>query len=346
MLAIKRLCKNFCYILLAMHIAGFVSAERPIRILSIDGGGVRGLIPATVLAAIEEQTGKRITDLFDVMVGTSTGGLIVLFLNIPGTGGQGKYTAADVVKIYRDLSEKVFPKSLWRSIRTIGGLISAKWSVKPAEELLKSYFGDLTMRDAVKDIVITSFDTKTKTFFPFSTFIAKKSNLYNRKMWEAGRATTAAPTYFKPFELDLQGWAQLVLVDGAIGANNPGILGVMEAKKIYPNREYELVSLGTGKTSELGQVVAKGNLAGGILRMLLPAIGGLFSGQDQLSDQVAQSLVTSDNFFRINPEIDVDLENMDNTDPKNLAKLEAIGDIIVKNSAVFRRLIERLKANR
>lgn len=131
-------------------------------------------------------------------------------------------------------------------------------------------------------------------------------------MWEAGRASGATPTFFKPLELDLSGWAKMVLVDGGIGANNPGILGVMEAKKIFPNQEYMLVSLGTSKTSELGKVVAKGNLAGGILQMLKPTLAGMFTGQDQLSDPAAKALVESGNFYRINLEIDPDVKNMDN----------------------------------
>lgn len=331
--------------LLLFTLSSYAAAERPIRILSLDGGGVRGLIPATVLAEIEAQTGKKITELFDVMVGTSTGGLITLFLNIPNANGSAKYTAKDVVQIYKELAAKIFPKSAWRSIRTLGGLIGSKWSAKPAEEFLQKYFGDLKMRDTVRDVVITSMDTKSQTLFPFSTYVAKKSNLYNFYMWQAGRATSAAPTFFKAFELDLQGWAKLVLVDGGIGANNPGILGVMEAKKIYPGREYLLVSLGTGKKSELGRVASKGNLAGGILQMLKPTIAGMFTGQDQLSDKAAEALVNSpNNFFRINPEIDPDLENMDNTDPKNLKALVDVGTNIVNNDTTFKRLISALKA--
>lgn len=328
---------------LVLAFSPYASADRPIRILSLDGGGVRGLIPATVLAKIEKDTGKQISELFDVMVGTSTGGLITLFLNIPGNNYRAKYSADDVVQIYKDLSAKIFPKSLWRSVRTLGGLISSKWSVKPAEEFLQKYFGDLRMSQTVTDVVITSMDTKSKTLFPFSTYVAKKSKLYDFYMWQAGRATSAAPTFFKPYELDLKGWATLTLVDGGIGANNPGILGVMEAKKLYPDREYILVSLGTGKTSELGKVASKGNLAGGILQMLKPTIAGMFTGQDQLSDKAAEALVTSPNFYRINPEIDPDRENMDNTDPKNLKALEDIGLNIAQSDPTLKRLIARLK---
>lgn len=86
------------------------------KILSIDGGGIRGLIPALVLAEIEQATGKRISELFDLIVGTSTGGILALALNIKDTNGKAKYSAEDLTKIYLERGKNVFDKSLLRSM--------------------------------------------------------------------------------------------------------------------------------------------------------------------------------------------------------------------------------------
>ena len=159
------------------------NSQQVIKILSLDGGGVRGVIPAVLVKEIEKQTGKPITESFDLFVGTSTGGLIALFVNV-SQGSKQRYSGENVIQMYKDLSRKIFQNPTKRKIRTLGGLIGSKYSAKPLEVLLQQYFGDLKMRDTLKPVVVTSFDFKRKEVFLFSSHTAKEwpamFNLYVR----------------------------------------------------------------------------------------------------------------------------------------------------------------------
>jgi patatin-like phospholipase/acyl hydrolase len=94
--------------------------RRPFRVLAIDGGGIRGILPAMVLADLERRTNRPIIDLFDMIVGTSTGGLIALALACPGEGGRPRHTARDVIRLYAEQGKCVFSRSVWHKIRAVG----------------------------------------------------------------------------------------------------------------------------------------------------------------------------------------------------------------------------------
>src|SRR5262245_66157419 len=91
--------------------------RRPLRVLAIDGGGIRGILPAMVLADLERRTGRPIIDLFDMIVGTSTGDLLALALACPGEGGRPRHSARDVIRFYEVEGKRVFSRSVWRKIR-------------------------------------------------------------------------------------------------------------------------------------------------------------------------------------------------------------------------------------
>jgi hypothetical protein len=91
---------------------------RPFRVLSIDGGGIKGIIPAKVLVKIEEETGKKAAELFDLIIGTSTGGILALGLTKPvrDGGDEPEYGANDLVGLYKQYGEMIFPRSKWRDV--------------------------------------------------------------------------------------------------------------------------------------------------------------------------------------------------------------------------------------
>ena len=91
-------------------------------VLSLDGGGIRGLIPALVLADIEKKTGKRIAELFDLITGTSTGGILALGLCKDNGNGVPQYSAKNLSKIYQDRGSEIFSRSFWRGMSSTGGL--------------------------------------------------------------------------------------------------------------------------------------------------------------------------------------------------------------------------------
>src|SRR5215216_918932 len=112
----------------------------PVRVLSIDGGGIRGIIPAMILAEIERRTGKRIWELFSLIAGSSTGGIIALGLTKPLEDGQ-PYTAADLVGLYETEGEHIFSRAVWHRARAVGNVFEEKYPSTGVEEVLERYFG-------------------------------------------------------------------------------------------------------------------------------------------------------------------------------------------------------------
>ena len=100
-----------------------VSQNRKRRVLSIDGGGIRGIIPALVLAHLEQQTGEPCSALFDLMVGTSTGGVLALGLSVEDGSARPLFSAQQLVKLYEEHGEEIFEQSLWRKVRSVGGML-------------------------------------------------------------------------------------------------------------------------------------------------------------------------------------------------------------------------------
>ena len=228
------------------------------RILAIDGGGIRGIIPAMLLDRIETSTGKRISDLFHFIAGTSTGGLLALGLTKPDDRGSGPaFTAGDVIDLYRERGEDIFSRSFWDGFVSLGGLADAKYSSDGVEEVLKDQFGDTWISEARVDVLITAYDIQNRSPHFFKSWKAQGKRLSNGEtkedrdvlMRSAARATSAAPTYFDPARVKSRsGGAPLCLVDGGVFANNPAMCALASARKIYPNAtRYLVVSLGTGE---------------------------------------------------------------------------------------------------
>src|SRR5262249_23295357 len=120
-------------------------AERnPVRILSIDGGGIRGVIPALVLAELQTRVGNApLLDPFDLVAGPSTGGLIALGLNVRGPDGKPRYTAQDMVNLYTEDGPRIFSRSFWYRLTSLGGLRRPRYPVTGLEAVLREKFGSV-----------------------------------------------------------------------------------------------------------------------------------------------------------------------------------------------------------
>src|SRR4029078_3479942 len=164
-----------------------------IRVLSIDGGGIRGIIPATVLESIEERTGKRISDLFDLITGTSTGGLLALGLVAPGASGTPMYTASDLVEFYVQKGHAIFARSLPHRIVALADLAEEKYQAAGIEETLHSYFDDLMLSQATTHVLVTSYEIEQRMPFFFRSSRAAdaaKHPGYDFLMRDVARATS------------------------------------------------------------------------------------------------------------------------------------------------------------
>ena len=164
------------------------------KALSIDGGGIRGVIPAVVLDHIETATGKPMSELFDLMVGTSTGGIIAVALAAPAAP---RYSAADVLALYKDHGREIFHRSFWQGVVSVAGAFDERYDAAPLERLLKRYLGDSTLADCLITTVVPSYDIERREPYFFKSERARLSKDRNHYLRDAARATSAAPTYFR-----------------------------------------------------------------------------------------------------------------------------------------------------
>ena len=259
------------------------------QILSIDGGGIKGVFPAAFLASIEQSLQVNVGDYFDLIVGTSTGGVIALGL------GAGM-SAGELLAFYEELGPKIFAgHRLTRWLRKFG---VAKYDVEPLRGALREKFGERRLGDSRTRLVIPSVNLLTGEVHLYKT--AHHSRLatdYKEAMVDVAMATSAAPTFF-PTHISAAG---IPLIDGGTYANNPAGLAVVEAISMlhWTVGDFRLLSLGCTETPlsvEIG-----GPLGRGQLYWMTRIVNVMMTAQSSLSTGMAQHLAGHDKVSRINP---------------------------------------------
>ncbi len=203
-------------------------------LLSLSGGGCKGVIQAILLHHIFNLTGKQPRDLFDAFIGTSVGGILSYLY----TCRQG-YTTKDVIDFFTgESAKKIFDK---RIFKWPINYIKHKHSSEGIEGILKEKLGEYTLTTLSNPVITTMYDTKDRQ----ARFINSTQEIYEDiEIWKFARATSAAPTYFPPYKI-----GSMSLIDGGVFANDPTIYGYIEAKKMFPDKEVIVVSIGTGSYS-------------------------------------------------------------------------------------------------
>jgi len=322
--------------------------RRPLRVLAIDGGGIRGILPAMVLADLERRTNRPIIDLFDLIVGTSTGGLVALALSCPDAEGKPRHTARDIVRLYDVEGKRVFSRSVWHKIRSVGALAEGKYPSGGIEGVLQDYFGECRLKDALADVVVPAYEIERRMPFFFKTCNAKQKSYYDYPMKGVIRAATAAPTYFEPMQVQIDGPNDYyALVDGALFAYNPGMCAYVEALNRYPDyNSVIMVSLGTGKlTRRLPYDEVKD---WGAARWAQPAFALMCDGICDVVDHQLQQLLpeTEDGlrrYYRFQARLDVGNDDMDDASNTNIRVLKLLAeDMLQANRAVLRTLADKL----
>lgn len=295
------------------------------NLLAIDGGGIRGIIPALMLAEIEQRTGVATAHLFDLFAGTSTGGILVAALNIPKSEKSivPKYSANDIADLYRKRGKEIFSTNFWRKVRSLWGVVkNAKYPIEQLETVLKEYFGDTLLSELLTPVVITSYDTVSRKPFYFKSQKAMTNGMRDFFAVQAATATAAAPTYFSPYKLT-ESEMSMCLLDGGIFANNPSQILYNEAKTMDYHEDCFLLNLGTGsfETPYSHSQVSGWGIAG----WLLPDAPILKFTMDATADatvfQMQQAL--GENYIRINPSLQSEI-TMDKADDKSMKELEKI----------------------
>jgi len=314
-----------------------------VTILSIDGGGIRGLLPARVLREIR----RRLTDagehrpffdLFDLIAGTSTGALIGLATALRNDDGTERFTTSQVVELYQDRGTEIFPPSFRSALHTAVQAFRFKYSAEPFERLLLDVFGNESLRSAATNLLVTSFDTEAMQPHCMKRRAgrgdwAEDPDYYMR---DAARASAAAPTYFPPAHIGPIGKEakKFSLIDGAVFANNPSGLAYVEATKIFPEESKFLVlSLGTGDPQQ-GYPYEEVH-SWGYLEWVNPMkgfpIGAIMSaGQSEaVSHQLSRMFGVR--YVRLNVPLNGCSPAMDDASRKNLFCLAGLADQLIEN---------------
>ncbi|MEA2216924.1 MAG: hypothetical protein QOK19_2485 [Solirubrobacteraceae bacterium] len=300
-------------------------------ILSIDGGGIRGVIPATLLEAIEERTEQPVSSLFDVIAGTSTGGILALGLSCPKRdAAQPRFTAAELLDLYRGKGGKIFPHEFSGRFRQ---LLGPKYSDRGRHEVLSEKFDGARLSQALTDVLVTSYDLQgRRPFFFRSASTGSTGGPRDYTMVEAAMATSAAPTYFRPTRIAAaaEDEDELVLVDGGVFANNPAMCAFVDdssAKGVAAGAL--IVSLGTGESIRRTQRVYPAAKRWGLLCWGKRIINLVFDGVSEATSYEIGSVLAQSDSYRFQVELPPEHEHLDDTHAANTEALEKLAKRLI-----------------
>lgn len=307
----------------------------PFRVLAIDGGGIRGLIPATVLRELERVAGKPVHELFDLVVGTSTGAVLSLGLMTPDAAGGPRYSAEQLRRLYIDEGPNIFSRSLAYRVRSASGVTNAKYPASGLEDVLERYFGDAQLADALGDVLITAYETERREPFLFRSRRARTDVSARFAVRDVARAATAAPTFFSPAKVEGADGSTWSLIDGGVYANNPAMVGIVEAMAAYGTRDVLSLSLGTG---DLTRPLPYARIRSwGLLQWARPLIDIVFDGVTSTVDfqaaQLARSTTQVAEHLRLDARLTVGSDDIDDTSSSNLEALQVLADGLVADRA-------------
>ncbi|WJX41534.1 Proteolipid protein 2 [Trifolium repens] len=336
-----------------------------VTILSIDGGGIRGLIPATILEFLESQLQEldgesaRLADYFDVITGTSTGGLVTAMLSAPNDKQRPLFAAKDIKPFYLEHCPNIFPQhkhlgSIGKLYRSLAG---PKYDGKYLHNVVREKLGEIRVHETLTNIVIPTFDIKTMQPTIFSSYKIKKNPCMDARLSDICISTSAAPTYLPGYNFknqDTEGNThEFNLVDGGVCANNPTLVAVNEVTKQIINQnndfytikpmEYSrflIISLGTGTPKNEQKFNAKMAAKWGLLDWLThggstPLIDVFSQSSGDMVDfhlsTITQALNSQHNYLRIQDDtLTGTSSSVDIATKDNLEKLCQIGDKLLK----------------
>jgi uncharacterized protein len=292
----------------------------PYRVLAIDGGGIRGIVPAVLLDRLETLADRPIRDLFDLIVGTSTGGILTLGLTTPDGDGHPRYRAAELLRLYLDDGPRIFRRPAGHRLRTANALLGPRYPADGLEEVLAREFGEVRLRDLLGDVLVPAYETEIREPWFFRSRRARASDGYDFLVRDVARATSAAPVHFSPARITGGDGVSWTLIDGGIYANNPAMCGVVEAMAAHDPADVVTVSLGTGG---LTRPLPYDRIRGwGLLGWAGTILDVVFDGISDTTDfQVAQLSRSTDEVvrhLRLQLELAPDHQALDDASPANL----------------------------
>ena len=318
------------------------------RILSIDGGGIRGIIPAQIGVKIEsklqQKSGNpdaRIADYFDMIAGTSAGGLLTCIYLYPDAKNPSRprWCAEDAVNFSIKSGRDVFQSSFWQTLKSLDGLVDEKYPSDRLEKFLLENFLDVKLSELLKPCLISSYDVERRKAHFFDQIDAKKYPAADYLIRDIARATSAAPSYFEIpqiFSLTKESYA---LVDGGVFANNPALCAYAEARSKLripddrPDRgptakDMVILSLGTGKAQKKFPYEEVKNW--GQVEWVEPLINIMMTGVSETVNyqmiQIFDAIEKPNQYLRISPDLSGELPlPIDDASEEKISELVRIG---------------------
>ena len=311
-----------------------------LKVLSLDGGGIRGIIPAVVLIQLEKKiqikTGNssaRLSDYFDLIVGSSVGGLIASLLLLPDKDNKPVYSANDILDLFLSHGKDIFKWDPAQSFKSFFTLCDEQYPDKYINSILTEYLGSSRLSSLLKPALITAYDIERRKAIFFRSHRAKLDNNYDFYLKDVVRSTTAAPTYFEPALIKSLSNTYYALIDGGIFANNPAMCGFVEALELIQNASPEnilFLSIGTGITSKAYLYNQFKNA--GLTKWAKPLIEIIMTSSEETAHYQLTHIFKShgfpENYLRINIPLNSYDEKtfmLDNVKPENINLLRNIG---------------------
>ncbi|KAI3785045.1 hypothetical protein L1987_44154 [Smallanthus sonchifolius] len=328
-----------------------------ITVLSIDGGGIRGVIPGVILEYLESQLQEldrgeaRLADYFDVIAGTNTGGLVTVMLTAPDKNNKPLYAAKDIVPFYLENTPKIFPQRggpFTGIIKLFKALIGPKYNGKYLKSLVTGILGTMKLNQTLTNVVIPTFDIKNMQPVIFSSFQLPREPSTDAQLSDICLGTSAAPTYL-PGHYFQNGDREFNLIDGGIAANNPTLVAIGEVTRQVMKEDpkfspikpldygrYLVISLGTGLEKQQRRYDAKMAAKWGVLGWLVnngsaPLIEAFTQASADLvgfhNNVVFEALNSVDCYLRIQDDtLTGDLASVDRATKQNLDDLVKVGE--------------------
>jgi patatin-like phospholipase/acyl hydrolase len=300
------------------------ASPKRFQILSLDGGGIKGLFSAAVLANIEEDLGVRTADHFDLIAGTSTGGIIALGL---GLGLRPR----EIVRFYVEEGPAIFRQVRWWT--SLSWSWRRKYPQEPLKQALQRCFGEKRLCDSTKRIVVPSYNLDKDEVYLFKTpHHERLARDWKEPMWKVALATSAAPTFFPSCD-DVD---HIRLIDGGIWANNPTVVAIVEAYSMLSVPLESIATLSLGTTNTASNKPASLD-KGGLWHWRRAGIDAAMRGQSHGVQGQAIHLLTPERAIRLDPAVPDGLFALDKLTEKRLLSEAAHASRILspKFKAVF-----------
>ena len=292
------------------------------RILAIDGGGIRGIIPALVLAEVERRSGRRVFELFDLIAGTSTGGILACALCAPDP-----LPAEQLVGLYQEEGPEIFSRSVFQRIRSGEGLLDEKYDAAALDRALERFLSTKRLSETRPDLIVPAYDMADPGPYFFKSPKARANEPEDVPLSVVARATSAAPTYFEAVPLDGR-----ALIDGGVFAVNPAMCAFAEVMRHDPSADILMLSLGTGQRTRRRTYADIDDW--GLLEWARPILDVVFDGVSDAVDYQLRQVLAEGRYWRLQVELTEASDDLDDASERNLRLLRRHAeDLIAARSA-------------